>query len=700
MAYTLNPFTGQFDAKGSGVTIAGGSLTTGGIVIAATATTIESTARPTDGELLIGSTGIDPVLSTLTAGEAIDITNASGSITILCEDATDSNKGVASFDAYDFSITSGNVTLRPGSNIYFVGKHGNDSADGLTWESAKLTIQAAITAASSGDVVVGYDKGTYTENLTAATGIDVYMPNATLAGAHSLADNVSWTFHSATVATGLLGFILNTASAEAHLHLERCVGSGSGILFIGLQGKFFIHCAFCEVVTGYVVGATTAEEIYLEFGEIEISGAGFAVGVTAGADVNLNGQCIEDGGAGTLFWGTPGSTANIAVICSKVEIENLSNINANIHGELTSAHISGTLTESGAGNVRLVSGERVDNVVIGSVIPVAGTFTTCNATTFDTNVAAAGVTLSGTTLAADGADSNIPITLTPKGTEAVTIDGLDYPMADGNADECMITNGSAVLSLGVLGIAGGGTGQTGQTAAFDALSPTTTKGDVIVHNGSDNIRLAVGTNDHVLTADSGEASGVKWAAAAGGGGDFLPAFDNNALDDDGSHYHVLQSIAYPVETTFQCGYADEYQWIPIQIRADVTVTNVGFYQSGSTVGQNFRFAIFTDDNGDVGTRLFESGVLSGASTGFKWYTASISFTAGPAWLIIVAEDTNNLLLVSTKYAVGVGTQATSSALKTSTWSGETYGEIPSNLTMAGKTLDTYDLSIPIIYIQV
>ncbi len=41
-----------------------------------------------------------------------------------------------------------------------------------------------------------------------------------------------------------------------------------------------------------------------------------------------------------------------------------------------------------------------------------------NATTFDTNVAAAGVTLVGTTLSADGTDTNIDINITPKGTGA------------------------------------------------------------------------------------------------------------------------------------------------------------------------------------------------------------------------------------------------------------------------------------------
>lgn len=71
---------------------------------------------------------------------------------------------------------------------------------------------------------------------------------------------------------------------------------------------------------------------------------------------------------------------------------------------------------------------------------------------------------------------------------------------------------------GTLGISKGGTGQTTQTAAMDALSPTTTKGDLLVDNGTNVIRVAVGTDGHVLKADSGAASGVAWAAETGGGG--------------------------------------------------------------------------------------------------------------------------------------------------------------------------------------
>jgi hypothetical protein len=48
-------------------------------------------------------------------------------------------------------------------------------------------------------------------------------------------------------------------------------------------------------------------------------------------------------------------------------------------------------------------------------------------------------------------------------------------------------------------------------------SPLTTKGDLYTYSTTD-ARLGVGTNGQVLQADSAEATGLKWATPAGGGG--------------------------------------------------------------------------------------------------------------------------------------------------------------------------------------
>lgn len=55
----------------------------------------------------------------------------------------------------------------------------------------------------------------------------------------------------------------------------------------------------------------------------------------------------------------------------------------------------------------------------------------------------------------------------------------------------------------------------GAGGAADGGLDLTTKGDIHTYSTTD-IRLAVGSDGQVLTADSGEATGIKWAASAGG----------------------------------------------------------------------------------------------------------------------------------------------------------------------------------------
>lgn len=49
---------------------------------------------------------------------------------------------------------------------------------------------------------------------------------------------------------------------------------------------------------------------------------------------------------------------------------------------------------------------------------------------------------------------------------------------------------------------------------FDGLSPQTTKGDLVSRSTTTAVRVGVGSDGTVLTADSSQASGIKWAAAS------------------------------------------------------------------------------------------------------------------------------------------------------------------------------------------
>jgi hypothetical protein len=140
----------------------------------------------------------------------------------------------------------------------------------------------------------------------------------------------------------------------------------------------------------------------------------------------------------------------------------------------------------------------VNNLTAGKAVSATSltattvTATTVNGTTFDTNVAAAGVTLAGTTLAADGTDTNISLTLTPKGTGIVTT-AASYSDGAGKL-RAIPQSGSAKTSSYTLAVTDVGEFiEIGTSGAIVVPDATFSAGDAVVlfNNTSGNITITL-----------------------------------------------------------------------------------------------------------------------------------------------------------------------------------------------------------------
>jgi hypothetical protein len=106
-------------------------------------------------------------------GEGIDITvQANGAFLFAGEDASDSNKGVASFDSADFAVTSGAVTLSDSATgaVLEVGGTANEITVGRLLGTATIGLTPEVTIANTlsvtGNTAIG-------GNLTVSGGLDV-----------------------------------------------------------------------------------------------------------------------------------------------------------------------------------------------------------------------------------------------------------------------------------------------------------------------------------------------------------------------------------------------------------------------------------------------------------------------------------------------------------------------------------------------
>jgi hypothetical protein len=179
-----------------------------------------------------------------------------------------------------------------------------------------------------------------------------------------------------------------------------------------------------------------------------------------------------------------------------------------------------------------------------------------------------------------------------------------------------------------------------QEALFDV------KGDLLVATAADTpARLAVGTNDQVLMADSAQATGLKWVSPAT---PVTTQFANSAGTADtftrGDHVHEA-IFPQPLKTghwysptpgnnasTQQAEAVLDLQ--PFWISQSVTLTGIACEVSvaGDTTAVA-RLGIYEDDGtGYPGALLLDAGTVDTTSTGTKSIVISQAVTPGLYWL--------------------------------------------------------------------
>ena len=187
--------------SGGGPVALGGSVSlsanlsgqTDGIAYFSGPSTVASTNAPTNGQILIGSTGKAPVLTTLTAGSNVSISNGPGSITI---SATGGGGGSPTLP---FFVTSGGrtgSTITPKANVaqlwgfllpynvtttqvtYDVSsldKTANNYDIGIYTTAGALVVNVGATAATTFASATGFKSLPWKQGSTSLTGGEYYL---------------------------------------------------------------------------------------------------------------------------------------------------------------------------------------------------------------------------------------------------------------------------------------------------------------------------------------------------------------------------------------------------------------------------------------------------------------------------------------------------------------------------------------------
>jgi hypothetical protein len=164
---------------------------------------------------------------------------------------------------------------------------------------------------------------------------------------------------------------------------------------------------------------------------------------------------------------------------------------------------------------------------------------------------------------------------------------------------------------GTLPIANGGTGQTTASAAFNALSPVTSTGDLIIGNGVNSAtRLPIGANNFVLTSNGTTA---VWALATGSGA----TISNDTTTSTNVFPTFAAATSGALSTIFTSNAKYLYKPSTGELTSEHFIAGNGIYVNSLTIDVSYTIASGTSGM-SAGPVTVASGTTVTVASGSRW----------------------------------------------------------------------------------